>query len=757
MKKLLTISSILALLCATLALGAFAAKTDYGYYDYDGNGTVEFADAMGALTDALNGGDVSLLRVMHTLKGAVASTKLAATVTSIDKNAGIATVSTEYFENITIPLSMLGLDKSVSAADYNGVPAVISLHAPASKFADNYKGGGEGVYLIDVNKTFEGTPQNAVSKLYTIDELNKTAVNGSHASDNYKTASLELNFRNNVVLTSAKTTYTRYDNAWYPRIKKINDNLYLLVYMYSQYGQHLYYVTSTDGVNWNAPKVLWNSANYEAFTYTSGTLSGTSDRYHAMNPDACVLDDGTIICVYAVRAVKGYRHYPDYSGLFIKKGTPTASGDITWSEEEKIYTGQVWEPSIMQRSDGQVHVYFTQVAPDIVQYGYDEDHRSTETGLIVSNDRGNTWTPNIQAGNTNYYRATTIFREYVGYKDGRKHYNGQMPVTTELYNGKLLVATEIKQLNGSFRISYGISNANGEWKKLAVGEESTYTKLDVPPTSSPYVDRFTSGEIYLTYNYWHNGADHLIGRIGKPDGSEFNSFFYNAPDSTGIWGACDVMDSHKAATVSQDLVSTTTADDGTVTNIYGLNIFYHYLNHRINAKETSVILDGFINEWERNSDALFVGSETQAQSTVQVAHDRDNLYLLITRLDKFLTNKDSFSLNIAAGSSSYYTVTVTVKGAYTITYTSGGTTTNVSSGDTAAIKRFGTVDINTNVDQGIFMEVAIPKANVGLSGKTSFKTIPTLTNKDTSSTVTTDTIDGASMSSTTYWIEVVLD
>ena len=159
-----------------------------------------------------------------------------------------------------------------------------------------------------------------------------------------------------------------------------------------------------------------------------------------MNPDACVLDDGTIICVYAVRAVKGYRYYPDYSGLFIKKGTPTQNGDISWSTEEKIYTGQVWEPSIMQRSDGQVHVYFTQVAPDIMQYGYDEDHRSTETGLIVSNDRGSTWTPHIQAGDKNYYRATTIFREYVGIGLYRKFSLLPLPVDGTPYQLALILS-----------------------------------------------------------------------------------------------------------------------------------------------------------------------------------------------------------------------------------------------------------------------------------------------------------------------------
>ena len=771
MKKLLICTLLLSLLCVSLMLGTSAlGKYDHGYYDYDSNGTVELADALDALHDILNNpeSDVTLIRIKNLLQGAVASVKISATVLSVDYQNGTATVSTDYCDSANIPLSMLGINESVDASEYAGVPAILSVHAPASKFFDTYAGDGKGIYLVQVNENLDGTPINPISKLYTISELNRNATNGSHDNDNYKSATLETNFRETVVLNSAETGYTRYDKAWYPRIKKVSDDLYLMLYMYGQYGQHLYYVTSADGVNWNAPQVLWNSALYPAFTYEDGELAGTSDRYHAANPDACVLDDGTILCVYAVRAVKGYRYYADYSGLFMKKGTPTSDGGIEWSEEFKIYTGQVWEPSIIQLSNGEVHVYFTQVAPDIVEHGYDESHRSTETGLIISKDGFNTWAPNVEAGDTNFYRAITVFREYVGDKlddysgNYRPHFNGQMPVATELSNGKLFVATEIKQLNNRFKVSYAISDSVGAWKELAPDvENASFTKLTSTGCSSPYVDRFPSGEIYLTYNYWHNGQDYLIGRLGKPDGSEFNDYFYNAGDCDGIWGSCDVMDSHKAATIMQDTVGTTidVAEDGSETEVpvYGIYLSYHYLNHRINAQKKAIILDGFINDWEKNSDALFVGSETQAQATVQVAHDKNNVYFLVTRLDKYLTSKDTVTMHIADGNNNYYSVTFNVKGNYTVTHTEGGSVTTVASGTSPAVKRFGTVDINTNVDQGVFVEFAVPKSELGIVGDKSFKAVIELVNKDASSTVTTDTLTNVDMTSTANWIDVVLD
>ena len=138
---------------------------------------------------------------------------------------------------------------------------------------------------------------------------------------------------------------------------------------------------------------------------------------------------------------------------------------------------------------------------------------------------------------------------------------------------------------------------------------------------------------------------------------------------------------------------------------------------------------------------------------MQVAHDRDNVYFLVTRLDKCLTSKDAVKINVADGSTNYYTISINPKGAYTVTHSVNG---DIASGTATAAKRFGTVDINTNVDQGVYIEFAIPKSQIGVSG-TSFKVMPALTNKDASSTVTEDTLTGAVMTSTANWIEVVLD
>ncbi len=763
MKRLVGICLSFAIFCTVFVLGISAARGDYGYCDTDHDGRIEFSDALANLKAVVNNTDknLTLVNVLYSFQAAIAGESLAATINFIDTKALTATVSTEYFEKITVPLSVFGLDGDVDEADYQDVPAVICVHAPAKTFAERYDGTVNGIYAAEANLRFTDNPANIIP--LSMDDLNKEVVNGSHASYDLNATTLEMSYRDNAVLSSDKTTYTRYDKAWYPRVRKVNDNLYLLVYMYSQFGQHLYYATSQDGTNWNKPEVLWNSAHYEKFVHEDGPLAGTTDAYHAMNPDICVLDDGSVICVYAVRAVKGYRYYPDLSGLFIKRGTPNADGTVTWSDETKIYTGQVWEPSIIQLSNGEIHIYFTQVAPDIVQYGYDENHRSTETGLIISNDNFETWTPDVQSGDRNYYRATTVFREYVGnmldaYTNTyRPHYGGQMPVATELYNGKLFLATEIKESSGDFHISYNVSDDVRSWKALNVGEESDYVKLTSSARSSPYVDRFPSGEIYLTYNYWHNGADHLVGRIGKADGSSFNSFFYNAPLSTGIWGSCSVVGSHKTVTAMQHRDYYTDSNGNSTSKEKNtIHLYYHYLNHLISANQISVTVDGCTNEWENNTEALFVGSESQAQATLQVAHDNDNLYFLINRLDYVLTSKDKAHVYIAASDGGYYRIDLgKTENCVVYKFSKYGIQTKVYNEKTAVTKVSGTLDVNSNTDKGSITELSVPKSVLGLSSATSIKTAIGITNVDKDNTVSiSDTM--VDLSNTTNWPTVNL-
>ena len=73
-----------------------------------------------------------------------------------------------------------------------------------------------------------------------------------------------------------------------------------------------------------------------------------------------------------------------------------------------------------------------------------------------------------------------------------------------------------------------------------------------------------------------------------------------------------------------------------------------------------------------------------------------------------------------------------------------------------AVKLFGTLNDGSDTDEGMLIEVAVPKSAVGLAGADSFRVSPVLVNKDQSGSTVTDTMT-VSTTDTTYWPSVVLD
>ena len=162
---------------------------------------------------------------------------------------------------------------------------------------------------------------SATEAVLTIKDLNTNSAIGSHADDDYKTASIERNFRETVNLTQDTTGSGRFSNAYYPRVKKVNDNPYLIVWHYGRTGAHIYYATSTDCINWSAKVLYRNDTAESRLNYTEGEHAGETDRYIAVNPDAVMLDNGEILCTYYIRPNNGYTFSSDHNGLYLVRGT----------------------------------------------------------------------------------------------------------------------------------------------------------------------------------------------------------------------------------------------------------------------------------------------------------------------------------------------------------------------------------------------------------------------------------------------------
>jgi len=610
----------------------------------------------------------------------------------------------------------------------------------------------KGVFTAE---TFERVAAAAtpVTVLRSIKELNTEAVEGSHVNDDFTTAMVEMSFREKLELRSGTAGHYRYDTAFYPRIKKVNDSLYLLFFMQAQTGPNLFWTTSKDGVNWETPQVFYNIADY-AFTYTYGEKAGTEDKIIAANLDAVVLDNGEILCVYCVRPAGGYQPYPEMSGIMTVRGTVGADNTVTWGKATKIYAGQCWEPFIWQKENGVIEVYWSSPVAYLSRYGYDEDMRSAGVLMTRSADNGFTWTPHVREDDTNHFEALRVFNQYLGervpkvknknYTEAIPYFGGQMPAVVRLCNGKALMAAEVRILDLNFTVATHVSDDGGDWKVHDYLEPTVGSDWqDNFAGMGPYLARFPSGEVLLTYTRSRTSYYRMV----SPDGMQTDVKEQRAVrGSKGEWGASELVSSHEVIIAQEDRGDLATS----------IILQHGYLNHRTNAKRVSVSVDGYTNEWEKNTDALFVGSETQAQITVQTAHDDENIYFLINRLDEYLTEGDLATLCIEAGEKNFYRIVTDLSGIRSIAYVEGGATKENLSGGNAVVKLFGTVGNTEDTDKGAVIEIAIPKALLGLTDRTSFKLRPDLANQDGVGAVS-DTIDGVSPFLTARWPAVVLD
>ena len=144
-------------------------------------------------------------------------------------------------------------------------------------------------------------PEPVTGEITSIQSLNKSenvAVN-SHA-DEWGNSSLELDYRRLLTLESPALSAV---NALYPRIKKLGDGTYLLLYQQGPQAWNVYYALSTN---------------------------------------------------------QGYRVDPQSNGIMMRRSSDNGR---TWSTAQIIYQGTTWEPYALQLRSGEIQVYFTDSEP----------------------------------------------------------------------------------------------------------------------------------------------------------------------------------------------------------------------------------------------------------------------------------------------------------------------------------------------------------------------------------------------------------
>lgn len=562
------------------------------------------------------------------------------------------------------------------------------------------------------SETVEPVP--VTSDIKSILELNdfQDSLN-SHAAD-WQSSSMELDYRTYYSIASPIISAV---NANYPRLKKLYDGTFLLIFQQGLTAKDIYYAKSTNLLTWQKSETpLFANASMKQYGTT------TTDQVLYSSADAIVLDNGDILAFAAFRLNNGFRLNDKNNGVMMKR---SSNNGKSWSDTTVIFRGTCWEPSALQLSTGEVQVYFTKSNVTTGDSG---------TRMLSSTDRGKTW-KNVgfvvrqNAGKAADGSGTTI-------------YTDQMPVAIQL-NGSKDIAVAVESRFGrtgtssdQYHLSMAYSSddwASGGLTGSQEGPSDRKSNLFLNE-AAPYLRQFRSGETVLL-----SGASSMCRiRVGNATAREFGDPM-QVFNKKGCWGSIEILDGHSAVVV---FPNTTTASDGSAAA--SIQIGRLILNHRISATNMTPTMKGSNSEWTNVKAALFIGSLSQAQSSFRFAFDDKNLYCLVERLDNNLTAADIMELMIQSGSGSGTPLTLKFT-----PNTTAGTLTCANTDIKFATEIAGNFDGVAN-DSGYLIEIAIPLTALKVeSNRILFNAVLHDPNGD-------DTFSGLTSSNYEKWIPIEL-
>ena len=191
------------------------------------------------------------------------------------------------------------------------------------------------------------------------------------------------------------------------------------------------------------------------------------------------------------------------------------------------------------------------------------------------------------------------------------------------------------------------------------------------------------------------------------------------------------------------------------------------LNHTVEAVKQTVSVDGSPEEWLDDS-VFFVGSSSQAQATIRVAYDDDNLYFLVERLDEDIVHRsdldcDAMELLLNLGDrhksaidDTVWKLSLNVKGLRQCCRgnAGGGFEAYPVLGAQAAVRVYGTVNDARDTDIGFVTEVSIPwNALGGIPEDGRLGLSATLYNVDSNASV----VESMTGDQPTDWYTVILN
>ena len=555
----------------------------------------------------------------------------------------------------------------------------------------SYPGGGSTV----TPPSPDDVPESGDLNICTIASLNAgDAVEDSH-SDAISRSSVVLDWRSYRLLGQ---DITGVEVSVYPRMALTPDGECQLFYHKKEgtsvAGNRIYWMTSDDLVNWKY-KGLYTDVFDITDSHGNPNKQGFADCF------PLTLADGSMISVTSTRAVRtvngiSYRENKDDAGLVIKRSSDNGG---TWSSEfEKIYTGNNWEPFLLQKKNGDIHCYFTDSNQNLPGV-WDGVYNNSGTALIVSEDNGRTW--------SEAKRISATLRDQKG---SDYLFTDQMPTVIELSSGELVGAFESDKAKGGqstdYHISFAYSGTDGEWDEVSPVAGGPADREDyVFPGCAPYLVHFPSGENLVSYN----NASKFYMRMSTDAGAHgWGEEMLAFPETGYFWGAMMPVGTHLV------FAAIGGSEKGMQTGTF-------VLNHDITATARTVETDGDNRDWALTDEALFAGSRSQAQMSVRCSASSDMLYLMFDVLDDNISVNDYVTFLAAAPdasslSGSAIRITASVGGLRSVEHYSGSAWETLADASvTVGTAIDGTVNTAKDEDNGYLIEIAVPKSLLPVS------------------------------------------
>lgn len=537
--------------------------------------------------------------------------------------------------------------------------------------------------------------------LTPFEKLNASADAVNSHKDDWAQSVLTLNYRS-IVNVGASVLGT--SSPSYSRIVKLADGSYILTahdFYSGGNGSTVYWATSKDLVNWTPQGKLFASRSVVNARGQDATRLYT-------NGFGKVLSNGDVLMFASFRTTGTYSFWKwrDEQGIEMRRSTDNGK---TWSEPYEVYHGPNWEAIMLEDSDGELELYFSESRPWI-------SGSHSGTSMVRSTDGGKTWLPGLGKEPYRVIRHTW----YDAHQE-RWLFTDQMPGLIILNDSKckagVFESAHDYPVGGSvnFCISFAWSPEDGKWNYIE-GEEKDGTGLDVKTAKVGPVDRkidvwngaapsllqFPSGETVVSY-----GQDaYQWLRIGDSQVRNFGAAGKYLP-AKGSWSSILLDGTHELITHMRN---------STDSKNVGVTLCKLALNHRIAASSHKVVIDGNNSDWVNADDALFAGSKCQAQATLRCAADADNIYFLVECRDENVSKDDYVQVFVAPSDAAKLNAqTLRVKVGLNGLRNQGvyaGNWIEKDLGANAVVRYDATLSDASDVDNGWLAEISVPRSYV---------------------------------------------